>query len=121
MDDNRINRQLLIMFIKKCGFTYQEAENGQEAVDLFSRTCTEDSSSPKFDYILMDISMPVMDGLEATRRIRALEQAAGVQRTRIMALTALASEKARSEAETAGVDVFLSKPVKFAELQGMLA
>lgn len=122
VDDNKINRQLLIMFIKKCGFTYQEAENGQEAVDLFSPTCNEDASSlpHKFDHILMDISMPVMDGLEATRRIRALEQAAGVQRTRILALTALASEKARTEAETAGVDLFMSKPVKFAELKGML-
>lgn len=144
VDDNKINRQLLIMFIKKCGFTYQEAENGQEAVDLFSPTCASNNNgdkhgdgapsepptaldipspppaAPKFDHILMDISMPVMDGLEATRRIRALEQASGMQRTQILALTALASDKARADAETSGVDVFLPKPVKFAQLKSML-
>ncbi|KAK4501533.1 hypothetical protein PRZ48_007342 [Zasmidium cellare] len=118
VDDNKINRNLLVMFMKKNNITYEQAENGQEAVDLYT--------SSSFNYILMDISMPVMDGIEATRQIRRLEyERQGQQQgqgkpVKIFALTGLASKDVREEAETAGVDLFLPKPVKFAELTELL-
>ena len=128
VDDNKINRQLLVMFMKKAKFSYAEAENGQEALDLYKSSClpgplTADNSEStrRFDFVLMDISMPVMDGMESTRRIREFEKENGLQRTNVIALTGLASAQAQQEAESAGVDVFLPKPVKFAELKKLLA
>ncbi|KAF2211177.1 hypothetical protein CERZMDRAFT_60251 [Cercospora zeae-maydis SCOH1-5] len=125
VDDNKINRQLLVMFMKRCNFTYREAENGQEALDVgtVSSISTNASSRSKpapFDFVLMDISMPVMDGMEATRRIREFERENGLKKSTVIALTGLASEKAREEAETVGIDVFLPKPVKFKELRTLL-
>lgn len=131
VDDNKINRQLLIAFARKCEFTYVEAENGEYAVDHFSATCKQNPNDlnnqdtptgqlARFDYVFMDISMPVMDGLEATRRIRRLEMSHAMERTKIFALTGQASEETRKEAETAGVDVFLPKPVRFAKLRKLL-
>jgi len=126
VDDNKINRQLLVMFMKKSKFSYAEAENGQEALDLYKSSClpgplTATTSLRRFDFVLMDISMPVMDGMESTKRIREFEKENGLQRTNVIALTGLASAQAREEAEGVGVDVFLPKPVKFKELGGLLA
>lgn len=120
VDDNKINRQLLVMFMKKCKFTYLEAENGQEALDLYRSSISDLPNRKHFDFVLMDISMPIMDGMEATRRIRDFEKENGVKRVTVIALTGLASEKAREEAETSGIDVFLPKPVKFGELRNLL-
>lgn len=129
VDDNKINRQLLVMFMKKSSFSYAEAENGQEALDLYKSSCLPgpltSPSNPdptrRFDFVLMDISMPVMDGMEATKRIREFEKENGLQRTNVIALTGLASKDAQVEAESVGVDVFLPKPVRFAELKKLLA
>lgn len=63
--------------------------------------------------------MPVMDGLESTRCIRAYERSAGLKPAMIVALTALASPQARQEAYSSGVDLFLTKPVRFADIQQM--
>ncbi|EME78130.1 uncharacterized protein MYCFIDRAFT_94454, partial [Pseudocercospora fijiensis CIRAD86] len=120
VDDNKINRQLLVMFMKRCKFTYLEAENGQEALDLYRSSISDLPNHKHFDFVLMDISMPIMDGMEATRRIRDFEKENGLKRVTVIALTGLASEKAREEAETSGIDVFLPKPVKFAELRKLL-
>ncbi|KAI1052747.1 hypothetical protein LB507_009959 [Fusarium sp. FIESC RH6] len=125
VDDNKINLNLLTMFMKKCGFTYEEAENGEEAVETFRKSTIGDAETPgpikkRFDYILMDISMPVMNGVEATKRIRKLEAKYKVPRTMVFALTGLASADARLDAMSAGVDMFLPKPVKFAELKTMI-
>ena len=133
VDDNDINLHLLTMFMKKAGYTYATASNGREALDAYTAThapapSSSSSSSPsssstgkrKFDYILMDISMPIMSGLKSTKRIREFEHAHGLQRCCVIALTGLASTEAQREAETAGVDVFLPKPVKFAELRRLL-
>jgi CheY-like chemotaxis protein len=159
VDDNKINRQLLVMFMKRCNFTYREAENGQEALDVYrdsaERAVAEEPSTSQkdadakdaehsapqirkdssssaltkissrsrpspFDFVLMDISMPVMDGMEATRRIREFEKEQGLKKATVIALTGLASEKAREDAETVGIDVFLPKPVKFKELKTLL-
>ncbi|EMD00158.1 hypothetical protein BAUCODRAFT_64163 [Baudoinia panamericana UAMH 10762] len=126
VDDNRINIQLLTMFMKKHSFAYQEAENGQEAVDRYKESClpgSQTNSRPprRFDYVLMDLSMPVMDGLEATRQIRAFEKENRLEGSGIIALTGLATDEAQRRAQTAGVDVFLPKPVKFADLKKLLA
>ncbi|KAJ0331321.1 hypothetical protein COL5a_002861 [Colletotrichum fioriniae] len=125
VDDNQINLKLLVMFMKKCGFTYEQAENGQEALDRFieaSSSSIEASASKrrKFDFVLMDISMPIMNGFEATKRIREYEREHRLQATTVVALTGLASADARRDAETSGFDVFLPKPVRFAELQKLL-
>ncbi|EMT62566.1 Sensor protein rcsC [Fusarium odoratissimum] len=125
VDDNKINLNLLTMFMKKCGFSYEEAENGEEAVETFKKSTIGDAGpgtpvKKHFDYILMDISMPVMNGVEATKRIRKLEAEYKVPRTTVFALTGLASADARLDAMSAGVDLFLPKPVKFAELKTMI-
>ncbi|KAF5534427.1 histidine kinase M3EDp [Fusarium napiforme] len=115
VDDNKINLNLLTMFMKKCDFTYEEAENGEEAIDTFKKSTIGDAEpgapvKKHFDYILMDISMPVMNGVEATKRIRKLEAEYKVPRTTVFALTGLASADARQDAMSAGVDLFLPKP-----------
>lgn len=70
--------------------------------------------------VLMDISMPVMDGFEATRQIRAFEQDHGIEPATIVALTGLGSAEAQREAFVSGVDLFLTKPVKLKELTALL-
>lgn len=124
VDDNKINLQLLVMFMKKHKFSYAEAENGQEAVDKFKEACLpgphSDAPTRAFDVCLMDLSMPVMNGMEATKKIREFETENSLQRTTVMALTGLASAQAQKEALLAGIDVFLAKPVKFAELKKLL-
>lgn len=136
VDDNKINLRLLVTFMQKCGFSYEQAENGQEAVDKFKAAClpppppspSDDTPPPtpeevtkcRFDFVLMDISMPVMNGLEATKHIRDYERENGLCMTHIIALTGLASADARRDAKSAGVDLFLPKPVKFSELKKLL-
>lgn len=124
VDDNKINRQLLVMFMRKHKYSYAEAENGQEALDAYKASCLPgpqtDQPTSQFDFVLMDISMPVMDGMEATRRIREFEKENKLARSGVIALTGLASAQAQTQAETAGIDVFLPKPVKFAELKKLL-
>ncbi|CAI6097350.1 unnamed protein product [Clonostachys chloroleuca] len=124
VDDNKINLQLLVMFMKKCKFTYEVAENGQEALDKFKAGCLNGpggGSARRFDFVLMDISMPVMNGIEATKHIRAFERENKLPRSNIIALTGLASADSRREADAAGVDIYLPKPVKFAELKSLLS
>ncbi|KAK5125214.1 hypothetical protein LTR85_000890 [Meristemomyces frigidus] len=125
VDDNKINLQLLVMFMKKLSYPYAEAENGLEALEKFKKAYRPgddgQAAGRRFDYILMDISMPVMNGMDATRRIREFEKENKMKRTTIIALTGLASAQAQSEAEAAGIDVFLPKPVKFAELRKLLS
>ncbi|RYP32978.1 hypothetical protein DL766_003702 [Monosporascus sp. MC13-8B] len=70
-----------------------------------------------FDFVLMDLSMPVMDGLEATRQIRQFETENGLPRATIIALTGLASAQDQRGALDAGVDMYLVKPVKFADIK----
>jgi CheY-like chemotaxis protein len=68
----------------------------------------------------MDISMPVMDGLESTRRIREFERERGIKKAVIVALTGLASAEAQRDALDAGVDFYLAKPVKFVDLKKLI-
>ncbi|KAJ4351029.1 hypothetical protein N0V95_004200 [Ascochyta clinopodiicola] len=113
-DDNAINRRLLVAFTKKYDLEYTEAENGLEALRAYQ------SAQVQFDVILMDMSMPVMDGMSATRAIRQYEQEYNVPRCCIIALTGLASASAKLEAWNSGIDHFMTKPVNFKALEKFL-
>ncbi|KAH6685898.1 histidine kinase [Plectosphaerella plurivora] len=115
VDDNHINLKILSAYMTKLGRPFATAVNGLEAVEAF---CAAPTS---FSCILMDISMPVMDGFEATRRVRDFEREKGLPLTTIFALSGLASAAAQQEAHASGVNTFLAKPVKLHELRALLA
>ncbi|KFY34081.1 hypothetical protein V494_07075 [Pseudogymnoascus sp. VKM F-4513 (FW-928)] len=111
VDDNALNLLLLTRYLsKRDGDTVVTARDGLEAVAAVR------AAPDSFDIIFMDISMPGMDGFEATRAIRVVEAeraAFGGGRSRVVALTGLASQRDREEAEMSGFDDFLTKPVSF--------
>ncbi|KAJ4983598.1 sensor histidine kinase response regulator (hsp90-like protein) [Stagonosporopsis vannaccii] len=113
-DDNTINRRLLVAFMKKYNLQYTEAENGLEALRAYQ------SAPSQFDVILMDMSMPVMDGVSATRAIRQYEQEYNISRCYIIAVTGLASASAKLEAWNSGIDHFMTKPINFKQLEKFL-
>jgi CheY-like chemotaxis protein len=106
VDDNHINLKVLSAYMVKLGHEYELASNGRKALDFYMQ------NSAHIAGILMDISMPIMDGLEATRRIRAHEHKHRITPTPILALTGLASESTQQEALESGVNIFLTKPVR---------
>ncbi len=121
VEDNKVNRMGTLGILKLLGYTQVDvAENGQIAVDMVREQ--------SFDLILMDIQMPVMDGYEATRHIRLLEmrrmQDEKSQNIRhhvpIVAMTASAFEEERQRCLRAGMDDFVSKPVRKETLQGVI-
>lgn len=116
VDDNRINLNLMMTFMKKRQLIeLASAENGKLAVEAVERM------QKGFDIIFMDISMPVMNGFEATRAIRSLERERdGCRPAVIIALTGLSSSRDESEALASGVDMFLTKPVSFREVSRLL-
>ena len=105
VDDEPHNRGWLTSLLKTVGFDVREAENGELGIGVWREW--------KPQLILMDMRMPVMDGMETTRRIRALP---GGRETVILALTASAMEESRRAAMDSGVDDFLSKPCSEDEL-----
>ncbi|WYZ40907.1 hypothetical protein EsH8_IV_001248 [Colletotrichum jinshuiense] len=114
VDDNPLNLKILASYMQKLGHKYHNAMDGRQAIEVFQQGAGE------FQCILMDISMPVMDGFEATRRIRALEAERGLSRCHVFALTGLASASAQQEAFASGIDLFLTKPVRLKELNKIL-
>lgn len=124
VDDNRINLHLLITYMKKAGHSFKTANNGLEALEIYKADSkpgnTTHMSDPPFDFVLMDVSMPIMDGLESTRRIRAHERDNRVRPATVIALTGLASSEAQQEAFGSGVNTFMTKPVKLRELSKVL-
>jgi len=105
-DDNRINQRLVCTLLERVGHTADVASNGREAVEAVLRT--------RYDVVLMDVQMPVMDGVQATRRIRSLPPPhCGVP---IIALTADALSGADDRYRAAGMDAYLSKPLTPATL-----
>ena len=119
VDDNPINIKLLVHVVSKLNHTFVTAANGLEAVQLYKKSL-EGEHEQRFDLVFMDISMPVMNGFEATRTIRQLEIDVGVERCRVVALTGLSSEVNRIEATASGCDLFLTKPVKMNTVRGLL-
>lgn len=114
VEDNEINREIAEMLLAQKGITAECAVNGEEAVAIF-----EKSVPGWYDAILMDIRMPVMDGIEATKKIRNLnhQNAAGVP---IIAMTANAFNDEREEALKAGINDYLTKPIAPGILYGCL-
>ena len=104
VEDNEMNQMIATAILEKTGMTIDIAENGQIAVDK-----VKDAAAGYYDIILMDIQMPVMDGYEATRRIRALDDP-GKAKTPIVVVTANAFEEDRKITMEAGMDGHLSKP-----------
>ncbi|KIW65365.1 hypothetical protein PV04_07631 [Phialophora macrospora] len=121
VDDNHINLHLLVTFVRRSRHPHASATNGLEAVEAYKRSVQEDGGKQAFKYILMDISMPVMDGMSATKEIRKFEKDIGIKTpTKVIALTGMGSDIAQNEAQHAGFDQFLSKPVKFKDLVTLL-
>ncbi|KAJ5337427.1 uncharacterized protein N7506_005449 [Penicillium brevicompactum] len=124
VDDNDLNLQLLCAYTKKDNYHYMTAQNGAEAVDIYK------SHPGKFRVVIIDISMPVMDGFEASRQIRCLEKEHRAKMTDLVqqtlapiviaALTGLDNANAQKEAFGSGIDTFLVKPVKRPDLRAIL-
>ncbi|MGR6466922.1 ATP-binding protein [Rhizobium sp. PAMB 3182] len=111
VEDNRVNQQVAMRFLDRLGQEVVVAANGAEAVDM--------ATNAKFDLILMDMQMPVMDGIQATTEIR---QGNGLNaRTAIVAMTANASDDDREKCRQAGMQAFESKPISLDRLRGILA
>ncbi len=108
VEDHPVNRKLALRMLERWGHRATTAGNGREALAAFA--------PGRFDVILMDIQMPEMDGLEATRRIRERERELGVDPVPIVALTAHAMQEDRDACLAAGADAYLSKPFRPAEL-----
>ncbi|MCG8672307.1 MAG: response regulator [Pseudomonadales bacterium] len=111
VEDNPVNQMVLKGILKKLDFTVLTAENGQIAVDTLSEK--------EVDVILMDCQMPVMDGFEATRQIRKLDNANA--HVPIIAVTANAMAKDRETCINAGMNDYLSKPVKAHQIRTVLS
>lgn len=112
VEDNPVNQTLIISLIKKQNHITTLAQNGQEAVDHFREQ--------SFDLILMDLQMPVMGGLDATRLIRALEIQEKRPRIPIHALSASALASEQEEALAAGLDGYMTKPINRVALNQLL-
>ncbi|NRR29294.1 PAS domain S-box protein [Oxalobacteraceae bacterium] len=101
VEDNTFNQQIALEMLEEMGASVCLANNGAEALELLRQTA--------FDCVLMDVQMPLMDGLEATRRIRADPRLAGL---RVLAMTATATSEDRVRCIDAGMDDFISKPIQ---------
>lgn len=103
-DDSESNQELLSLYFQKTTCKIDFAANGQEAVDKFA--------AKRYDLVLMDILMPVMDGLDATRAIRAHEKENGLEPVPIIAVTANAFDVDKKRSLDAGCTEFLPKPIR---------
>ena len=112
-EDNDINAIIAQKALDLLGFAVVRAVDGNEALRLAAPAA---GARAPFDLILMDLKMPGLDGLEATRRLRRLEADANSPRTPVIALTASALENERQACKAAGFDAFLVKPFDFAHL-----
>ncbi|MBO9538316.1 MAG: PAS domain S-box protein [Herbaspirillum sp.] len=112
-DDVPQNVELLTLLLEEAGHTVTAASDGTQVIDLFF--------AGRYDLVLMDVHMPNVDGLEATRRIRVEEEKLGREKTPIIALTASVMESDRKAAQAAGMNGFASKPFDIPKLRAEIA
>ncbi|KAL2825711.1 hypothetical protein BJY01DRAFT_230069 [Aspergillus pseudoustus] len=115
VDDNDINLKVLSTFLRKIGCTFETASDGLSALQIYKQ------ATRRFDYVLMDISMPVMDGITASSKIREFEEKNGLERSAIMAVTGVASSETQEQAFEAGIDEYLVKPLSLRDLKRILS
>jgi len=111
-EDNFINQKLMKSILNRLGIEVEIVSNGEEAL---SKRINGD-----FDIIFMDVQMPVMGGVESTKRILKFEEREGVRHIPIVALTANALEGDRERYLALGMDEYLAKPMKIDELEAIL-
>ncbi|MBB4659112.1 ATP-binding protein [Parvularcula dongshanensis] len=104
VDDNAVNRMVVEQFLKADGYQLVMANDGEAAVEAFEQD--------RFDVILMDLSMPKLDGYEATALIRSIEKRKGLDRTPVLCLTAHASAEQEAICRERDMDGYLSKPIR---------
>ncbi len=109
VEDNEMNRDMLSRRLERNGYSIVIAVDGQQAVQL--------AAAEKPDLILMDMSLPIMDGWEATRRVKAAAETSGIP---VIALTAHAMVEDKEKAMAAGCDDFDTKPVDIQRLLGKI-
>jgi CheY-like chemotaxis protein len=112
VEDDPVNQRVIRLVLERIGLTIELAENGEIG---FNQAISE-----SWDLIFMDCHMPVLDGLAATKKIREYETKHGLSHTPIVAMTANAMESDREACEEAGMDDFLSKPVRKTALADVL-
>jgi CheY-like chemotaxis protein len=110
-EDNKVNQEVALVMLRKAGHSVHVVDNGLEAVEA--------ASAEMFDIVLMDVQMPLLDGIEATKKIRELPGPRG--RVRVVALTADAMTGAKEYYLKVGMDDYLAKPIKAADLRAKLA
>jgi PAS domain S-box-containing protein len=108
VEDNAVNRKVATRLLERSGFEVQVAEDGRDGLERFREG--------GWDVVLMDMQMPVMDGISATQGIRAFEAEHGLARTPVVAVTAHTLDDDREAAREAGMDAFVSKPIQADEL-----
>lgn len=113
VEDNKVNQLFTKEMLLSEGHSVEVAENGREALDILARR--------RFDIVLMDIQMPIMDGMEATRRIRDAQSGVLDHDVPIVALTAHAIKGDRERFIKAGMTDYIAKPVDFRKLFGLMA
>ena len=111
-EDNRTNQKVATIMLERLGHQVVLASNGVEAVDALK--------GDAYDLVLMDVQMPEMDGLEATKRIRAAESGVMNPRIPIVAMTAHAMKGDREHCLESGMDAYLAKPIKPAQLREII-
>ena len=113
-EDNWINQRIAVLTFRQMGISIDIASNGQETLDMYRRN--------KYDLIMMDLQMPVMDGLEATRHIRTFEkETESPHHVYIVALTANAISEMKKDCTMAGMDDFMEKPFQESDLRILLS
>ena len=110
-EDNPVNQRVITVLLEKRGHSVSLARNGSEAIELYA--------NQMFDIIFMDVQMPIMNGYDASFAIRSAESPTG-SRTPIIALTAHAMKGDREHCLNAGMDDYLTKPVRIRDLDAML-
>jgi CheY-like chemotaxis protein len=112
VEDNPLNQKIVSFNLRKENHNVTIAENGLIALDIYKKE--------KFDFILMDIMMPEMDGLEASVNIRKIEKEKSLKYTPIIALTANTLDNDRDKCLSFGMDEYMAKPFRMAKLYDLL-